>query len=76
MRFSAVVVIAAVVTCLPKAGAQMPTGSIIRFGMENATFYVYDCPFADLGSNTNDLGRPQKIGGISSGLEASPTLFQ
>ena len=68
MRFSAVVVIAAVVACLPKAGAQVPTGSIVRFGMENATFYVDDCPFSDVGTNPNNLGHPLNTTGISSGL--------
>jgi hypothetical protein len=68
MRFSVIVVIAAVAACLPKAEAQAPTGSIVSFEMENATWYLYDCPFSDVGRNSNNLGRPQNTVGISSGL--------
>jgi hypothetical protein len=68
MRFSAVVVIIAVVACLPKAGAQVPSGSIVRFGMENATLYVQDCPFPDVGTNPNNLGHPLTTTGIYAGL--------
>src|SRR5260370_16307612 len=68
MRFLGVVALSAVVACLPRAEAQAPTGSIVRFDMENATLYVYDCPFPDVGSNPNNLGRPLTTLGIFSGL--------
>src|SRR5258708_9824850 len=68
MRFLGIVAISALVACLPKAEAQAPTGSIVRFDMENATLYVYDCRFPDVGSNPNNLGRPLTTLGIFSGL--------
>jgi hypothetical protein len=68
MRFPAVVVISAVVACAATAEAQAPPGSILRFGMENATLYVQDCPFPDVGSNPNNLGHPLTTTGIYSGL--------
>jgi hypothetical protein len=46
----------------------VPTGSIVTFEMENATLYVYDCPFPEVGSNPNNLGRPLITTGIYSGL--------
>src|SRR5260370_13736645 len=68
MRFLGIVAISALVACLPKAEAQARTGSIVAFDMENATLYVYDCPFPDVGSNPNNLGRPLTTLGIFSGL--------
>jgi uncharacterized protein (TIGR03437 family) len=54
--------------CTPIAEAQAPTGSIVTFEMENSTFYNYDCPFADVGTNPNKLDHPLKVVGIYSGL--------
>ena len=71
MRFLRVVAIFAVVACLPKAEAQAPTGSILRFDMENSTVYDFDCPFSNVGTNPNNLGHPNSTVGISSGLGIS-----
>jgi len=62
--------ISAVAVCAATAEAQVPTGSIVHFDMENATLYEFDCPFSDVGTNPNDLGRPLTTFqvGIHSGL--------
>jgi hypothetical protein len=54
--------------CVPMAEAQVPTGSIVTFEMENSTFYNYDCPFSDVGTNPNKLDHPLEVIGIYSGL--------
>jgi hypothetical protein len=50
------------------AQAQSPTGSFLRFDVENSTTYDFDCPFSDLGTNPNNLGHPNTTVGIRSGL--------
>jgi hypothetical protein len=54
--------------CAATAEARAPAGSIVSFEMENSTFYNYDCPFADVGTNPNPLDHPLKVIGIYSGL--------
>ena len=63
MRFQGVI---AVVAFAAAAQPQPPTGSIVRFEMENSTLYEFYCPFSDVGTNLNDLGRPLALNGIHS----------
>ena len=65
MRIQAVI---AVVTFAAAGQAQAPAGSYLRFNMENATLYDYDCPSADIGKNQSDLSHPLNILGIRVGL--------
>jgi hypothetical protein len=53
--------------CAPKMDAQLPTGSIIRFDIENSTLYQYDCPYSQLGTNPNRLDYPIPLSGIKMG---------
>ncbi len=57
-----------VMLCAPKAEAQLPAGSIVRFEMQNSTYYVYDCPYAQLGTNPNKLDHPLPAAGIVTGV--------
>ena len=65
MRIQAVI---AVVTFAASGQAQAPAGSYLRFNMENATLYDYDCPSSDIGKNQSDLSHPLNILGIRVGL--------
>jgi hypothetical protein len=53
---------------MPSAKAQTPTGSIVRFEIENSTFYMYDCPYSQIGTVPNKLDHPVNATGIASGL--------
>src|ERR1041385_2342166 len=52
--------------CAPEMDAQLPTGSIIRFEIENSTLYQYDCPYAQLGTNPNRLHHPIRLSGFKA----------
>ncbi len=65
MRFQAVI---AVVAFAAAGQGQPPSGSIVRFDMENSTTYDFDCPFSEVGTNANNLGHPNNTVGIRSGF--------
>jgi hypothetical protein len=52
----------------PGVRAQAKTGSIITFEVENATFYGFDCPFSQLGSNPSNLERSYAGTTLGTGL--------
>jgi len=53
---------------VPAVMGQAPAGSIIHFEIENSTFYMYDCPYDQLGTNPNKLDHPVNPAGIATGL--------
>ncbi len=67
LRFA--IAVLAAVALIPQTGAQsLPAGSVIHFEVENATLYIYDCPYSDLGTNPNKLDRPLNAKGIAVGF--------
>lgn len=67
-RLSAFKTILLLTACAPKMDAQLPSGSIIRFEIENSTLYQYDCPYSQLGTNPNRLDYPIPLSGFKAGV--------
>jgi hypothetical protein len=68
LQIVAVVALAAMWSSPVKA--QTPTGSIVRFEIENGTYYIFDCPASQVGTSQTQLDRALPSAGIAgTGLD-------